>query len=286
MVYDCFTFFNELDLLEIRLKELSQVVDKFVIVESTRTFQKKEKPLYYEQNKARFAGFHDKIIHVVVDKHPTFFTHWRVPRTWHYENHQREQILKGLAEATDDDIILISDIDEFPRPDKIKEFGNSPGIKVFEQFLCFYYVNNICTFLNIGLGDNLKPAKLNHNGYGFWRGTVMMKKQDIRTVKEARLCRDLPDSEVTVIREGGWHFSYLGGVEKIIEKFESFSHDEYNTPGFKNANSIRRSVTEGRSLFDNHTRFQCVSINDSRYPFPRPLTQNPELYSHLILKQP
>lgn len=284
MVYDCFTFFNELDLLEIRLQELSPVVDRFVLVESTRTFQKKTKSLYFQDNKHRFAKHLDKIIHVVVDSHPTFFTHWRIPRTWHFENHQREQILKGLAQAQPDDTILISDIDEFPRPDKILEYKNSAGIKVFEQFLCFYYVNNICTFLNTGLGEELKPARLNHDGFGFWRGTVMLPKKLIRTAKEARLYRDLPDQDVTVIREGGWHFSYLGGVEKIVEKFESFSHAEYNTPEFKNIESIRQAVNSGRSLFDRHTRFQCVSINDSRYPFPRPLVQNPDKYGHLILK--
>jgi beta-1,4-mannosyl-glycoprotein beta-1,4-N-acetylglucosaminyltransferase len=283
MVYDCFTFFNELDLLEIRLRELSPVVDKFVIVESTRTFQKKIKSLYYRDNEARFAEFHDKIIHVVVEDHPTFFTHWRVPRTWHFENHQREQILRGLTSANDDDTILISDVDEFPRPDKILEYKNSTGIKVFEQFLCFYYVNNICTFLNVGLADELVPARLNHHGFGFWRGTVMLAKKDITTIKEARLFRDLPDDEVTVIPEGGWHFSYLGGVEKIIEKFESFSHNEYNTKEFKNPEAIRKAVNEGRSLFDRHTRFKRVDIKDPRYPFPRPLLQQPDRYSHLIL---
>jgi len=286
MVYDCFAFFNELDLLDIRLQDLSPVVDKFVLVESTRTFQKKPKPLYYRDNRERFAAYHDKIIHVIVEDHPTFFTNWRIPRTWHFENHQREQILRGLTQADDDDTILISDIDEFPRPDKILEYKNASGIKVFEQFLCFYYVNNLCTFLNVGLGDILKPARLNHGGFGFWRGSVMLPKKRIVNIKETRLYRDLPDDDVTVIREGGWHFSYLGGVEKIVEKFESFAHAEYNTPEFKNAGAIRRAILEGRSLFDDHTRFQCVDIANPRYPFPRPLVQNPAKYAHLILDRP
>ena len=63
MIYDCFTFFNELDLLEIRLNILNDYVDKFVLVEATRTQNNKEKKLYYEENKERFAKFKDKVIH-------------------------------------------------------------------------------------------------------------------------------------------------------------------------------------------------------------------------------
>ena len=66
-VYDCFTFFNEFELLEIRLNELDSVVDKFVLVEASKTHQGKEKPLFYNENKDRFKKFQDKIIHVIVD---------------------------------------------------------------------------------------------------------------------------------------------------------------------------------------------------------------------------
>lgn len=97
MVYDCFPFFNELDLLELRLRELSPVVDKFVLVEATRTFQKKEKPLVFEENKNRFSSFLDKIEHIVVGKFPGFFYKFRVPNAWDYENFQRDQISIGLV---------------------------------------------------------------------------------------------------------------------------------------------------------------------------------------------
>jgi len=72
-IFDCFAFFNELDLLEIRLNELDPVVDKFILVESTRTFQKQFKPLYFNENKERFKKFLPKIEHVIVDHFPTFF---------------------------------------------------------------------------------------------------------------------------------------------------------------------------------------------------------------------
>lgn len=70
MIYDCFTFFNELELLELRLHELADVVDKFVLVEATKTHSNKSKPLYYWENRSRFGEFHDKIIHIIVDDLP------------------------------------------------------------------------------------------------------------------------------------------------------------------------------------------------------------------------
>lgn len=72
MVYDCFTFFNELDLLEIRLNTLDSVVDRFVLVEANKTFSNMEKPLYFKENEGRFEKFKDKIIHIVVEDFPEF----------------------------------------------------------------------------------------------------------------------------------------------------------------------------------------------------------------------
>ena len=91
MIYDCFTFFNELELLELRLNELAGVVDKFVLVEATQTHTNKPKPLHYHENRARFSAFHDKIIHVIVDDMPQSSDPW-IP-----ENFQRKCIARGLT---------------------------------------------------------------------------------------------------------------------------------------------------------------------------------------------
>lgn len=119
MLYDCFTFFNELDLLEIRLNILNDSVDKFVIVEATRTQNNKEKCLYFEENKARFAKFEDKIIHVVVKEFPQKLEQWTI------ENYQRNEIMRGLVNCKDDDVIIISDLDEIPNPKYIKKYKNT-----------------------------------------------------------------------------------------------------------------------------------------------------------------
>lgn len=113
MVYDCFCFYNELDLLEIRLNILNGCVDKFVLVEATRTQRNNPKPLYFAENKERYKKFEDKIIHLVLDEYPEHIEQWTI------ENLQRNYIMKGLEQCSDDDIILISDLDEIPRPEYI-----------------------------------------------------------------------------------------------------------------------------------------------------------------------
>ena len=78
MIYDCFTFFNELDILEIRLNELNQVVDKFVLVEANRTFTNQKKPLYFQENKTRYQQFLPKIINIIVDDYHEINSHWKI----------------------------------------------------------------------------------------------------------------------------------------------------------------------------------------------------------------
>src|SRR3972149_5101095 len=133
MVVDCFLLFNELDLLEIRLNILNDVVDKFVICEAKETFQGKSKPLYYRENKERFAKWQDKIIYYVIEdiseeeKNKARLSpnvgageHW-----WIREFCQKESMLKALTFCQDDDIIFISDLDEIPSPEAVKFAKNA-----------------------------------------------------------------------------------------------------------------------------------------------------------------
>ena len=107
--YDCFMFNHELDLLEIRLNEMNDYVDHFVLVECTQTHRAGTKPLYYDINKARFNKFKDKIIHVIVKDH--------LPPNdlWAIEHYQRNQILRGLKGCSPNDIVMVSDLDEIIR---------------------------------------------------------------------------------------------------------------------------------------------------------------------------
>ena len=134
VVYDCFTFFNELDLLEIRLNELDSVVDKFVIVECTETHSKAKKQLFFDKNKDRFSKFSDKIIHIIVDDAPDIVQNSsQEPDRWIVEKFQRNCIERGLTSCADNDIILVSDIDEIPSSLAVRK-----SIELLDK-------NNVCT---------------------------------------------------------------------------------------------------------------------------------------------
>ena len=113
MRYDCFTFFNELELLQIRLAELSSVVDVFVIAEAPWTFQGQAKPLFFGENRARFKPYLSRIQHIVSDAPPV------VTDQWSRELHQRNSLKRGLLEASGDDFVVISDADEIVRPEAL-----------------------------------------------------------------------------------------------------------------------------------------------------------------------
>ncbi len=215
MIYDCFTFFNELDLLEIRLNILDDYVDKFVLVEATKTHQGKEKPLYFLENKSRYAKFLDKIIHVVVKDYPEY--DGKSP--WVLEHHQRDMILQGLKGCKPEDVILISDLDEIPTPAKILEYKDKKGIKIFRQKMYYYFLNCV----NSSQNENYR-----------WNGSMMVNYKDIGSPQYLRYIGiivfglyhdkliyrlyarfrklflfDIKGMNTVFISEGGWHFSYL-----------------------------------------------------------------------------
>ena len=273
-VYDCFTFFNEMDLLEIRLNELDQVVDYFVIVESTRTFQKQPKPLYLNIDDKRIVKFKDKIIHVVVDDFPNFFTHWRVPKTWDYENHQRNAIARGLVNAKPDDIIIVSDVDEIPNVKKVVEHLKLNGPVVFQQRFFYYFLNYIITKASpescIVQKDNLI----------FWRGSVMVKYRDFTTAREVRNLRN--NISIVQIEEGGWHFSYIGGIDAIISKLKSFSHAKEAKQILNNVDDkerISEVIASGYDLFNRDMSFKALPLSE---PFPEYMINNINKYEKLL----
>jgi beta-1,4-mannosyl-glycoprotein beta-1,4-N-acetylglucosaminyltransferase len=269
MIYDCFAFFNELDLLEIRLNELDKVVDKFVLIEATRTFQKQPKPLYFEENKERFASFLPKIIHIKLDHFPNFFYKFRVPRPWDYDNYQKDQIAKALVNCSPDDIIIYSDLDEIPNAKKIIEYKHKPGFKVFQMKHFYYYLNG----LEVEKDSLDKPV--------YWNGSVMCFYKDFSSVKKLRMQRDIKKYPKNIlIEDGGWHFAYLGGVEKIIQKISSYAHTEHNTAEFKNQQRILERINQGKGLYDDSISINYLKKIDDTYPDY--LVKNQLKFSHLI----
>lgn len=263
-----------MDLLEIRLNELNHVVDYFVIVESTRTFQKKPKPLYLDMDDERIIQFKDKIIHIVVDDFPNFFTRWRIPKTWDYENHQRNAIGRGLVNAKPDDVIIVSDVDEIPNAKKIAEnlIFNKPI--VFQQRFFYYFLNYVIT--------KAAPEEclLKKDDVVFWRGSVMIKFKDFTTAREVRNLRN--NHSMDQIEEGGWHFSYIGGIDSIISKLKSFSHAKEAKQLLNDIDDKERisaMIASGHDLFNRDMAFKVLPLSE---PFPEYLINNVTKYEKLL----
>lgn len=253
MVYDCFPFLNELDVLDIRLNVLDPVVDFFVLVESTHTFQRNKKPLYFEENQDRFKKFLPKIIHVIDDQMPLSGD------TWITYRHQMNCIFRGLKNAHDDDVISVSDLDEIPNPSLLK---NSSTIRpvIHPQQKVFYY------FLNCFTGTDRWDS-------GFIAPYHILRGKDLHDI---RMRTQIPGESIP---NGGWHFSYMGGIDSIVEKLESFSHIEYNILSLKNKEFLATKLKTRVSLFDNtNTPMQIVPIDDS---FPEYIRNNLSRYGEM-----
>jgi beta-1,4-mannosyl-glycoprotein beta-1,4-N-acetylglucosaminyltransferase len=256
VIWDCFSFFNELELLELRLHTLNKVVDRFVLVESTKDYMNRPKPLHFQENKGRYAEFLDRIVHVVVDDAPD------APDPWVRENHQRMCVNRGLVEAEDDDVILISDLDEIPRPEMVRRYACLPGVKLFRQDMHYYFFN--------------LRAKQHE-----WFGSAMCLKKDMGSPQRLRDIRDAIRPGICRIQNGGWHFSFLGGVERIIHKIESFAHHEFNLDQFKSPEAIEQRIRQGRDLFDRGIFFELQTVDDS---YPAYLRDNLDRYRDFVMR--
>lgn len=274
MIYDCFVFYDELDLLEIRLNVLDKVVDKFVIVESRETFAGTPKPLHYHINKERFAKFNDRIISVVIEKFPRF--NWKKLRpagNWDRERFQRNAILQGLTNCKDDDIVILSDVDEIPRPEKVTEYLHSPGIKTFYQELYFYYLNYLVT-------KHPEPNEI-YRDYIPWHGTVMGAfKYFKKSPEDVRTLRNRQDSAHTRVVDAGWHYSFMGGTEMIIKKLKAYPHVEYMGPRVFEPEWIEEQVRAGKDILNRDMTFKLVDIAERG---PKYLYENQDRYKHLLL---
>ncbi|QYJ67455.1 hypothetical protein [Flavobacterium litorale] len=259
MVYDCFIFFNELDILEVRLNELNDIVDKFVLVEADRTFQNNPKPFIFEENKERFSKFLDKIIHIKLTSYPLFIPIINPFSPWKLEFYQRDSVVKGLKGCKPDDIIMISDVDEIPRASVLKEriakgINEIYGLKM-DMFMFFF--NNKIVYDAGSLMDKKESES------GIWHCTALLpykllkkkpyrlRKTIMRTKRKGEVYKILPNA--------GWHFTYMGGVEMIKKKLESFSHTEYNFEEFKNEAAINQKIQEGRDLFGRDMEFEIAN---------------------------
>ena len=255
-IYDCFLFFNELELLEIRLNVLNDVVDYFVLVESTKTFTNHDKPLHYKENKEKFKDFNDKIIHIIVDDHPPYQAKKnQVGDIWEYDFYQRNQITRGLEKADDEDIVILSDLDEIINPKVISKITKETDIVSLQMYVFYYYLN----FLRLEREYTPKVFRKKH-------------LQDY-TPQEIR---DLTGS-MKVYPNAGWHFSFLGGEDKIKYKLQNTAHQQYNTE--KIVSEIEYKMNNGIDLFDRAIKMTVIDVDEN---YPEYILNHKEKYKHLI----
>ena len=198
MIIDCFPFFNELDVLDIRLNVLNEVVDKFVIVEASKTQSKIDKPFYFEQNKNRYSKFLDKIVHIKIEDYPE-------EDGWAMENFQRNCIQRGFEKLnlSMNDIIAISDVDEIWNPILNLHFNEILNKNTFCSAKMKYFV----FYLNLETVDKT------------WIGTIFTKFKNLQKYSPQDL-RNKKD-QVPFTENSGWHFGYQGGKEIVYNKYLS-----------------------------------------------------------------
>ena len=281
MIYDCFSFFNELDLLEIRLNVLKDVVDRFVIVEAGETHAGKPKPFYFEENRARFAAFLDRIEYVKIEKFPE-----GCKTAWWRENIQRNEIAKGLVGARDEDDILISDLDEIPDPEAVRRYAGTPGVKKFRQEYYAFYLNYHNLRWRNWQGTRMlsyRDFKSAYDGLACYENEYMIPELNVGTTATKVRCRNLPRSRggMIVVKDGGWHFTCLGGAEAVARKIASFAHQEYN-PGEDKIDvvEVERIIQSGGGVF---WKMNCFGepIDET---FPKYIRENQEKYAHLVFR--
>jgi beta-1,4-mannosyl-glycoprotein beta-1,4-N-acetylglucosaminyltransferase len=204
MIFDCFTFYDELDLLQLRLEILDAVVDRFVLCEAPFTFRGDAKPLAFANAGDRFARWRERIVPLVyplaADSNP-----------WINEWGQRDHLITGLAGCADEDLVLIGDCDEIPDPANVALRAARPRILAHRQRYSAGFVNRIAD----------EP----------WIGTRSLAAGDIALYRTLSEVRKQP-REMLEFVDGGWHFTSLGGPAAQAKKIRSASHAEVDLPYF------------------------------------------------------
>lgn len=264
-IYDCFPFFNELDVLEIRLKELWDIVDVFVLAESNLSHSGKPKEYIFEKNKERFSQYLSKIRHVKVDDMPA------TQDSWVRERFQRHSLIRGLIGLAEDDIIITSDIDEIPRAaaiELIKEDENN-----WDRYILtipmFQYKINYMKIKDIYKQPNIMVA----------RGRCYTNPQQEReyTFPWVQKPKDL-----VFIEHAGWHFTYFGDNNHSITKIQNFAHTETDTPDMIAKHDIDYFIRNksGHHGPSNPERFEYVVVDDY---FPKCIVENLDKWKHMIV---
>ena len=269
MIYDCFSYLDEDLLLNLRLNILDKYVDYFVIVEGNKTWQNNPKELKFDINK--YEKFKHKIIYVRVTDLPDGNDPYL------RENHQRNSILRGLINSNDQDIIIISDLDEIPNPEVFNKFKNEMKFAVFQQ-KHFYYRFNLQSKNNpfwFGSRICLKKYLVSPQ----WLRNLKFKKRPFWRIDKFRLNN--------IIENGGWHFCNLKKPESLLYKYKNLCETddpvhfkEKIDEKYLNLEEMKKRINEGEDIIGRKDNFIKVNLDDS---FPKFLLNNKSTYSDWLI---
>ena len=248
-IYDCITYFDEDVILKIRLNVLYNIVDKFIISEGAFNHRGLKRKLNFKVE--NYKEFSDKIIYLPINNFPDLNDPWSMLK------HQRNSANNFLQELHENDYVIISDVDEIPNPIKISEFTKqNKDLGVFEQ-LMFYYKLNIL--------NETSP---------FWHGSKICKLKYFKNPEWLRAYKhkqypwwrfDKPKN-LEIIKDGGWHYSFLYNLEGIIKKISSYQHSEYDNARFKNKDNLEYKIKNKLDLFGRNYKYKRIEIDNKTSP--------------------
>jgi beta-1,4-mannosyl-glycoprotein beta-1,4-N-acetylglucosaminyltransferase len=278
-IFDTFMFYNELDLLEIRLELLYHYVDYFIISECNETFSGKKKEYIFQKNKKRFKKYIDKIVYQKINYIPSTFENFSKPyytdylksyshkhngvpliklsKSFQREVFQRDSVIEPLLKvANKDDIIIMSDLDEIPNPISLKSaiqyISNNNELVHFEQKWFMYYLNNYCD--NKWYGTHIcKFSFLLNNSVDL----LQYHKEDILKLSGGR-----------VFKDSGWHFSFLGGAQKVKEKLLAYDYQGGKTSFILSLtdrifpNRLKKKISNNEDIFLSNRIFHKKKLSE------------------------
>jgi beta-1,4-mannosyl-glycoprotein beta-1,4-N-acetylglucosaminyltransferase len=254
-IFDCFMYFDEDIVLEVRLNFLNEFVDEFIIVESEYNHKGEKRIPLFDINK--FEKFKHKIKYILIsdippgideinskDNNPLIY-HKSIFNAWKRENFQRNQIIKGLVKADKEDWVIISDLDEIPNLREINLKNVSGGFVFFKQEMMYYKFNlklenytwvgsKACKMKNLESPQWIRDIK--DKKYQWWRIDAYFSKKKYHNIR--------------FIENGGWHFSYLKNAKGIEKKLRSYLHHidyDLNPVGEK---GIEEMIKNKRTIYN------------------------------------
>ena len=276
-IFDCFMYFDEDIVLDVRLNYLDKYVDKFIIIESKYNHKgEKRTPLF---NIDKFKKFENKIKYILTNEIPTGIENIKADdnkseiyrksifNAWKRENLQRNQISEGLSDAQEEDWVIISDLDEIPNLSEIRLKNINDNFVFFKQDMMYYKFNlrlenyiwvgsKACKMKNLESPQWIRDIK--DRKYSWWRVDTYFSKKKY--------------NNILLVENGGWHFSYLKNPKDIEKKLKSYLHHidyDLNPVGEKGIQEMINNkktiynikADQKENKFDGTNKLNKININ-------------------------